>query len=222
MELNNKLYQNIGIHLITTLFTVEKGEVKVLLIKRTNEPFKNYWALPGGAMYNNETLEEGAKRELKEKTGLANINLELINLFDDIKRSNLKRMIGISFLGVINTDGIKLQKETLKTSNALFVPVDKIPNLAYDHNNVIEKSLQSLRKKILESNILKDLLPEEFPLPELQKVYETLLNKKIDRRNFRKKLLNDGVIIDTKKNIVFMGHKPAKLYRFSDSKKQVY
>ena len=110
MELSNKLYKNIGIHVITTLFTVNKGEVKVLLIKRTNEPFKDYWALPGGAMYNNETLEAGAKRELKEKTGLDNIKLELCGVFDDIKRSNLQRMIGISFIGVINIDGLELQR----------------------------------------------------------------------------------------------------------------
>lgn len=216
MELNNKLYKNIGIHVITTLFTVDKGVVKVLLVKRTNEPFNGYWALPGGAMYNNETLEDGAKRELKEKTGLENIKLELGNIFDDVNRSNLQRMIGVSFLGVINTKGIELQKETMKTSNADFFAIDKVPKLAYDHNLVIDKSLVILKEKILKSSILKDLLPEEFTLPELQNVYETLLNKELDRRNFRKKLLNDGIIWAVNKNAVFNGKKPAKLYCFKD------
>lgn len=219
MELSNKLYKNIGIHVITTLFTVNKGEVKVLLIKRTNEPFKDYWALPGGAMYNNETLEAGAKRELKEKTGLDNIKLELCGVFDDIKRSNLQRMIGISFIGVINIDGLELQRETLKTSNADFFSINRVPTLAYDHNEIINKSILILKEKILNSNILKGLLPEEFTLPELQKVYETLLNKKLDRRNFRKKLLNDGIICDVKKDALFNGKKQAKLYRFNDNKK---
>ena len=219
MELSNKLYKNIGIHVITTLFTVNKGEVKVLLIKRTNEPFKDYWALPGGAMYNNETLEAGAKRELKEKTGLDNIKLELCGVFDDIKRSNLQRMIGISFIGVINIDGLELQRETLKTSNADFFSINRVPTLAYDHNEIINKSILILKEKILNSNILKGLLPEEFTLPELQKVYETLLNKKLDRCNFRKKLLNDGIICDVKKDALFKGKKPAKLYRFKDNKK---
>lgn len=216
MELNNKLYKNIGIHVITTLFTVDKGVVKVLLVKRTNEPFNGYWALPGGAMYNNETLEDGARRELKEKTGLENIKLELGNIFDDVNRSNLQRMIGVSFLGVINTKGIELQKETMKTSNADFFAIDKVPKLAYDHNLVIDKSLVILKEKILKSSILKDLLPEEFTLPELQKVYETLLNKELDRRNFRKKLLNDGIIWAVNKDAVFNGKKPAKLYCFKD------
>ena len=219
MELNNKLYKNIGIHVITTLFTVDKGIVKVLLVKRTNEPFNGYWALPGGAMYNNETLEDGARRELKEKTGLENIKLELGNIFDDVNRSNLQRMIGVSFLGVINTKGIELQKETMKTSNADFFAIDKVPKLAYDHNLVIDKSLVILKEKILKSSILKDLLPEEFTLPELQKVYETLLNKELDRRNFRKKLLNDGIIWAVNKDAVFNGKKPAKLYCFKDIEK---
>lgn len=219
MELNNKLYKNIGIHVITTLFTVDKGIVKVLLVKRTNEPFNGYWALPGGAMYNNETLEDGARRELKEKTGLKNIKLELGNIFDDVNRSNLQRMIGVSFLGVINTKGIELQKETIKTSNADFFAIDKVPKLAYDHNLVIDKSLVILKEKILKSDILKDLLPEEFTLPELQKVYETLLNKELDRRNFRKKLLNDGIIWAVNKDAVFNGKKPAKLYCFKDREK---
>ena len=219
MELNNKLYKNIGIHVITTLFTVDKGIVKVLLVKRTNEPFNGYWALPGGAMYNNETLEDGARRELKEKTGLENIKLELGNIFDDVNRSNLQRMIGVSFLGVINTKGIELQKETMKTSNADFFAIDKVPRLAYDHNLVIDKSLAILKEKILKSSILKDLLPEEFTLPELQKVYETLLNKELDRRNFRKKLLNDGIIWAVNKDTIFNGKKPAKLYCFKDIEK---
>lgn len=219
MELNNKLYKNIGIHVITTLFTVDKGVVKVLLVKRTNEPFNGYWALPGGAMYNNETLEDGARRELKEKTGLENIKLELGNIFDDVNRSNLQRMIGVSFLGVINTKGIELQKETMKTSNADFFAIDKVPKLAYDHNLVIDRSLVILKEKILKSSILKDLLPEEFTLPELQKVYETLLNKELDRRNFRKKLLNDGIIWAVNKDAVFNGKKPAKLYCFKDREK---
>ncbi len=216
MELSNKLYKNIGVHVITTLFTVDKGDVKILLVKRTNEPYKDYWALPGGAMYNNETLEVAAKRELKEKTGLVNINVELSGVFDDVKRSNLQRMIGISFLGVINVEGIKLQKETLKTSNADFFPINSIPTLAYDHNKIIDKSILILKEKILNSNILKDLLPDEFTLPELQKVYEKLLNKELDRRNFRKKLLNDGIICDVKKDAIFNGKKPAKLYRFKN------
>ncbi len=221
VEVTNKLYRNIGIHVITTLFTVDKGSIKVLLVKRTNAPYKDYWALPSGALYNNELLCDGCMRELKEKTGLTNINLEFAALFDDINRSDLMRMIGISFIGVINIDGVKLQKETLKTSSCDFFDINQIPKLAYDHNSIISKSIEILKDRILDSNILKDLLPTEFTLPELQSVYETLLNRKLDRRNFRKKLINDGIIEDLNKTVTFKGNRPAKMYRFCDINKKI-
>ena len=221
MEVTHKLYKNIGVHVISTLFTVDKGVIKVLLVKRTNEPYKDFWALPSGALYNNELLVTGAKRELKEKTGLVNIDLEFGTVFDDLDRSELLRMIGISFIGVINIDGIELQKETLKTSSADFFDINSLPTLAYDHNEVIGKSIEMLKDKVLESSILRGLLPMEFTLPELQKVYETLLGKNLDRRNFRKKLLNDGIIEDIHKDALFNGKKPAKMYRFCDDIRKV-
>lgn len=221
MEVTNKLYKNIGVHVISTLFTVDKGVIKVLLVKRTNEPYKDFWALPSGALYNNELLVTGAKRELKEKTGLINIDLEFGTVFDDLDRSELLRMIGISFIGVINIDGIELQKETLKTSSADFFDINSLPTLAYDHNEVIGKSIEMLKDKVLESSILRGLLPMEFTLPELQKVYETLLGKNLDRRNFRKKLLNDGIIEDIHKDALFNGKKPAKMYKFCDDIRKV-
>lgn len=221
MEVTNKLYKNIGVHVISTLFTVDKGVIKVLLVKRTNEPYKDFWALPSGALYNNELLVTGAKRELKEKTGLVNIDLEFGTVFDDLDRSELLRMIGISFIGVINIDGIELQKETLKTSSADFFDINSLPTLAYDHNEVIGKSIEMLKDKVLESSILRGLLPMEFTLPELQKVYETLLGRNLDRRNFRKKLLNDGIIEDIHKDALFNGKKPAKMYKFCDDIRKV-
>lgn len=221
MEITNKLYKNIGVHVISTLFTVDKGVIKVLLVKRTNEPYKDFWALPSGALYNNELLVTGAKRELKEKTGLVNIDLEFGTVFDDLDRSKLLRMIGISFIGVINIDGIELQKETLKTSSADFFDINSLPTLAYDHNEVIGKSIEMLKDKVLESSILRGLLPMEFTLPELQKVYETLLGRNLDRRNFRKKLLNDGIIEDIHKGALFNGKKPAKMYKFCDDIRKV-
>ena len=132
-------------------------------------------------------------------------------------------MIGISFIGVINVNGIELQKETLKTSNADFFEISNIPKLAYDHNKIIETSLEILKSRVLERNILKDLLPKEFTLPEIQEVYETLLNKQFDRRNFRKQLLNKGIIEDVHKNTVYNGKKPAKMYKFcTTNKKDVF
>ncbi len=216
MEVKNKLYQNIGVHVISSIFTVESGNIKVLLIKRTNEPFNGYWALPSGALYNNELLEVGAKRELFEKTGIKNINLKMIGLFDKINRSELMRMIGVSYLGVIDNKRVEIEKITQKTSNADFFKINEIPDLAYDHNEIIQKSLEVLKTKIINSNILKSLFPGEFTLPEVQKVYEAILEKKLDRRNFRKKLLSLNIIEDINQTKKFEGKKPAKLYKFKD------
>lgn len=214
MQINNPLYKNQGIHLISTIFTVEKGITKVLLIKRSNEPFKDYWALPGGALYNNENINDGLKRELREKTGIENIKLDMVNVYGKLDRSPVMRMVAISWMGVIDSNRVSILKETLKTSNADWFNINDIPVLAYDHNEILNDSIDKLKSKIFETDILKNLFNEEFTLPELQKVYETILNKSFDRRNFRKKLINDGVIIDTNKVINFEGKKPAKLYKF--------
>lgn len=218
MELKNPLYKNIGIHVVNSIFTVEDGIVKVLLIKRTNEPFKDYWALPGGGLYNNELVVEGAKRELKEKTGLDNVNLEMYKIFDKVDRSPLKRMIAVAYIGVIDKKKATLLKETSKTSNSDFIDINKIPKLAYDYNEILDGAKEELKSKILTTDILKSLFPEEFTLPELQNVYETILNKEFDRRNFRKKMLSIGLLKDTNKTINYKGKKPAKLYKFNKVK----
>ena len=201
MEIRNPLYQNQGIHVIASIFTIEKGITKVLLIKRKNEPYKDLWALVGGALYNNENIEEGLEREIKEKTGLEGINFTLCNVFGNKNRSPIMRMVAISYLGVIDSTKVSLKKETLKTANAEWFPIDKIPDLAYDHNQILENALQNLKQLILNTDILKNLFPIEFVLPELQNVYESILNKKFDRRNFRRKLINDNIIIDIKMGV---------------------
>lgn len=214
MQINNPLYKNQGIHLISAIFTVDKGDTKVLLIKRKNDPYKDMWALPGGALYNNEDLESGLNRELKEKTGIENIKLSMFNVYGKLNRSPVFRMVAIGYIGVIDSNRVKVLKETIKTSNADWFNIKNIPKLAYDHNEILNDALEILKEKIFETDILKNLFNDEFTLPELQKVYETILNKKFDRRNFRKKLINDEVIIDINKSINFEGKKPAKLYKF--------
>lgn len=214
MEVNNPLYKNQGIHLISTIFTVEDGITKVLLIKRKNNPYKDYWTLVGGALYNNEDLIDGLKRELKEKTGIENIKLDMFNVYGKLNRSPVFRMVAVGYIGVIDREKLSLIKETLKTSNADWFNIECIPTLAYDHNEILNDAVNKLKEKIYEKDFLKDLFPSEFTLPELQKVYETILGEKLDRRNFRKKLLNLDLIEDTLKEKKFDGNKPAKLYKF--------
>lgn len=216
MQVNNPLYKNIGIHVICSLFTVDKGEVKILLIKRKNEPFKDKWALVGGALYNNETVEEGIRREIFEKTGLKNVDLYLSNVESEVNRSPLKRMVAINFIGLIDKES-SILKDTEKTSNADWFIIDNINDLAYDHEKILKIARQNLKKLVLSSSALKSLFKDGFTMPELQKTYETILYKKFDRRNFRKKILSLGLIKESNKTEIFEGKKPAIKYEFNDS-----
>ncbi len=216
LEVNNKLYKNQGIHVITCLFTVENGIVKVLLIKRKNKPFYGQWALTGGALYNNESLEYGAYRELKEKTGITDVNIKQFKAFGKIDRSPQMRMVAIGFIGVIDSKRVQILRESRNTEDADWFTLDNIPKLAYDHNEILEDAIIELRKEIIKSNILKSLFPDGVTMPELEMTYEAILNKKFDRRNFRKKMLGLDLLIDTNKLGKFGGNKPAKIYKFKE------
>ena len=219
MEIKNPLYRNQGMHVICSIFTVDKGITKVLLIKRKNNPFNGMWALTGGALYNNEDLIDGMKREIQEKTGITDIDLYLSNVFGKVDRSPVMRMVAITYIGIIDNKRVSILNETLKTSNADWFSIESIPELAYDHNEILDKAIETLRDKITCTDILKSLFPDGFVIPEIQKAYETILDKKYDRRNFRKKLLNTGLLIDTYKEKVFDGTKPAKIYKFKNIKR---
>lgn len=216
MTIDNPKYKNQGIHVMAAIFTVDKGITKILLVQRKNEPFYGMWALPGGALYNDEDLGSGMNRELFEKTGLTIPNLKLCNVFGKVDRSPCMRMVGVSYLGVIDQKSVKLLTDTIKTSNADWFPIDEIPSLAYDHIEIIKDALEKLREQIVESDILKGLFPDKFTFPEIQMVYEAILETKYDRRNFRKKLLSLDLIEDTLETSTFVGKRPAKLYRFKD------
>lgn len=215
MELKNPLYKNIGIHVICSLFTVDKGQVKVLLIRRKKEPFRDMWALVGGALYNNETVEDGIRREIFEKTGLENVDLYFSNVESCIDRSPLKRMVAINYIGVIDKSN-SILKDTEKTSNADWFNLASVSDLAYDHEKILKVARENLKKLITSSNVLKGLFLNGFTLPELQKTYEAILEKKFDRRNFRKKILSLGLIKDANTTEIFEGKKPAKKYIFNE------
>ena len=214
MEINNRLYKNQGIHVISTIFTVDNGEVKVILLKQKKQPFKNNWLLVGGALYNNESLINGMKREIYEKTGINDIMLYYSDTFDMVYRSNDFRMIAISYIGFISKEMLNKNKDNLKIDDSNLISINKMPTLEYDHNQIFNKALENLKKYILKTDILKNLFSDGFTLPELQEVVELILDKKFDRRNFRKKVL--PIIEDTGKKINYKGTKPGKIYVFKE------
>ena len=218
MRVENKLYKNQGIHVISSIFTIENGIVKVLLVKRRNEPFKDYWALVGGALYNNESIEDGIKREIFEKSGLEDVKLHEVGVFDELGRTQTinMRMIAVTYLGLVDSSKVQIIKENVNTKDVAWFNIKSVPNLAFGHNEILNKALEKLKDLIVLSDILKALLPNEFTMPELQKIYEGILDKTFDRRNFRKKILSLNIVDDTNKEVSINGKKPSKLYKFKD------
>lgn len=214
MEVNNPKYRNQGIHVVCSIFTVDKGVTKVLLIRRKNEPFKGMWALAVGALYNDEELIDGLKREIKEKTGIENIHMEMANVYSKVDRSPVMRMVAISYIGIVDKNKLSILKETLKTVDCDWFPLNRIPKLAYDHNEILIDAAKLLKERIKKTDMLRYLYPSGFTMPEIQKVYESILGVSFDRRNFRKKLLSLGFIKGTNKTERFEGKKPAKIYEF--------
>ena len=153
---------------------------------------------------------------MEVKTGIKDIEIKQFRTFGKVDRSPVMRMIAVGFIGVIDSTRVKILRETGTTSNADWFPIDKIPPLGYDHEEILTSALMELRKQIVKSNILKSLFPNGVTMPELQKTYEAILNKKLDRRNFRKKMLSLDLIEDTNSLDKFEGNKPAKVYKFKD------
>ncbi len=219
MEVNNPLYKNQGIHAIISIYTVENGVVKVLLIKRKNNPYNGMWGLVGGAVYNNEDLLDGVYRELKEKVGISDIDIYFSAVHGKKDRSPVMRMLATSFIGIIDYKSTEIIKETLNTSDADWVDIKQVPKLAYDHNEIFEHSFETLKKLINTTDILKSLFKDGFTLPELLKTFESITGEEYDRRNFRKKLLNSNLIKATNKTRNFEGSKPAIVYMFNKIQK---
>lgn len=219
MRYDHPLYQNQGIHTVNAIFTVEKGILKVLLVKRSNEPFKDMWALVSGALYNNETFEEGTAREIAEKTGLKNVVTQKFEVYSALDRSPVMRMLAIANICVISSTYQEFVKDTRNTHEASWFDVKEVPQLAFDHTQILQDAVFYLKEQIYKTDIVKALLPTEFTIPNLQAVYEAVLCTTFDRRNFSKKMLSLGLLKDLNKQEEISGKKPAKLYSFKNSMK---
>ncbi len=204
---------NNKIEVLINLFTFDKGEIKVLLFKKHDDPFKGYWMLPSNLMLNKETLEECANATLEEKLGVSNIYKETCDVFSDVDRIPDTRIVGISVMGVIDT--VKFNQLNVKDEYEWF-NINSIPKTIYDNGIIIENTILRLKKQLLNTKLLKIFFPGDFTFPELQRLFEQILNKKLDRRNFRKKILKLDIIEETNEKNVSMTGRPAKLYVFKD------
>ncbi len=195
------------------LFTVEDERLKVLLIRRDLPPFRGRWALPGGFVRMNESLDQAARRELLEEAGVEVRWLEQLYTFGDVDRDPARRAITVTYFALIDARKLSLHAGTDATSAAWF-PIDELPRLAFDHGRIVEYALERLRYKTEYAPVAFQLLPREFTLTELQAVYETILDRELDKRNFSRKVLGLGILEPTGEERREGRGRPAARYRF--------
>jgi 8-oxo-dGTP diphosphatase len=193
------------------IFSLLDSSLRVLLIKRGISPFKGRMAIPGGFVPEHESLERAALRELKEETGVREVFLEQLYSFGEPRRDPRGRVVSVAYYALIPGD--RKLKAGSDAAVAAWFPVNKLPPLAFDHRRIVDYARERLRNKLEYTSVGFQLLPRKFSLPELQAVYETILNKELDKRNFRKKMDLLG-ILKPLNEWRRTGRKPARLYTF--------
>ena len=195
------------------LFTLRAEKLQLLLIRRRNPPFQGGWALPGGFLDLDEDLNDCAKRELEEETGIKDIYLEQLYTFGKHQRDPRERVISVAYYALIASDRITLKPASDATEAAWFA-LDELPKLAFDHREIVQKAHERLVAKLEYSTIAFQFMPQQFTLSELQTVYETIRAETLDKRNFRKWILARNLVEATGLERRVGSHRPAQLFNF--------
>jgi len=191
--------------------------LQVLLIRRMNSPFQNSWAFPGGFVRVDEELETAAHRELVEETGVKCGFLEQLYTFGRVDRDPRERVISVAYFALVKVTDHQVRAAT-DASDAKWWPTKSLPDLAFDHDTILNVAIHRLRGKIRYQPIGFELMPEKFSLTQLQQFYEIVLERPLDKRNFRKKILSLDILIDCKAKQTGVSHRAANLYRFDKKK----
>ena len=210
------------------ILTIRNNDLKLLLIRRKGPPYEGMWAIPGGFIEMNEGLEAAALRELKEETGVEQVYIEQLYTFGEPERDPRTRVITVSYLALVEASQIKKLEAGSDADRAEWFSAYDLPDLAFDHHQIAGYALNRVRSKLEYTNIAYQLLPEKFTLTELQRVYEIILNEKLDKRNFRKRLSikerepvakhadKDFMLEELDETRPGGNYGPTKLYRFID------
>ncbi|MES2570830.1 MAG: NUDIX domain-containing protein [Verrucomicrobiota bacterium] len=210
-------YSRAALTVDCVVFGFDESELKVLLIRRGIAPFLDKWALPGGFVRVEETVDEAARRELSEETGLKNVFLEQLYTFGAVDRDPRERVVSVAYFALVKLDEHPA-KGASDASDAGWFPVSSPPSLAFDHATILKTALLRLRGKVRYEPIGFELLPKKFTLSQLQHLYEAVLQMEVDKRNFRKKILSMDLLVPLDEQIRLGAHRPAQLFRF-DAKK---
>ncbi|WP_407403998.1 NrtR DNA-binding winged helix domain-containing protein [Chryseobacterium sp.] len=197
----------------------DKKDLQILLIKRKIDPYKGGWALPGGLVLEDENLDDAVKRELQEEAGIKPDFLEQLYTFGNVGRDPRNRVVSVAYLGLVNPSYHQLFADS-DAEDAQWFDINALPTLAFDHQEIIDRALERLRSKLQYQPIGFNLLREEFPFSDLERLYSTILGKEIDRRNFRKKILSFELLTPTLLQKKEGSGRPAKLFTFNKNKYQ--
>lgn len=216
MEAKNKFCYEYPHPAVTTDCVIFGYDVKeglsILLVERGLDPYKGHWAFPGGFMRIDEDAETGAKRELKEETGLETAYVEQFGCFTDVNRDPRERVITIAFFALIKKSEVKGGDDA---SDARWFPIDNVPPLAFDHDRILRVALSRLKQQIHFEPIGFELLPEVFTMPQLQDLYESILEVSFDRRNFANKMVKTGVLVEAQPRDPKAPSRTPSKYRFN-------
>jgi 8-oxo-dGTP diphosphatase len=199
----------------SVVFGLDDDDLKVLLIRRGMDPFPGRWALPGGFVHMDETVEEAARRELREEAGIDRAVLEQFHVFSGVDRDPRERVVSVAHVALVKLSDHAVRAAT-DAREAAWFGVDDLPSLAFDHDTIVEMAIGRLRTKVTQTPIGIELLPKKFTLTQLQRVYEKVLDREIDKRNFRKKVLATGLLIETDEVEQDVAHRAARLFRFDE------
>jgi 8-oxo-dGTP diphosphatase len=199
------------------VFGVDADDLRVLLIQRGLAPFEGQWALPGGFVRIDETLEDAARRELEEETGLGKVFLEQLYTFGAADRDPRERVVSVAYYALVNLRDHHVHAAT-DARDAAWFGVNDVPRLAFDHADILQTALERLRGKLRYQPIGFELLPKRFTLTQLQNLYELVLERELDKRNFRKRVLAMDLLVETDELERDVAHRAARLYRFDESK----
>ena len=194
------------------IYSLSHGTLQCLLVQVKEGSFAGRWAFPGGLVGAEESLDQAAEREIFERTGVKQSYIEQLYTFGRPERDPALRVVSASYVALVPNPSIVLDPAP-RYADIKWFPASRLPQLAYDHDQVGRLALQRLRSKLQYTNIVYSLLPKEFTLGELQEVYETILHRRLDRRNFRKKILALGLLKKLPKKRRGT-HRPAALYAF--------
>lgn len=206
---NPKFY--VGVDCI--IFGFEKGQLSLLLLQRDFEPAKGQWSLMGGFVQENESADDAAKRVLYELTGLNDVYMEHIGAFGEIHRDPGERVISLAYYALVNIN--EYDRELVQRHNAHWVNIEELPDLIFDHNQMVEKARTAMKEKASTAPIGFNLLPELFTLTQLQSLYEAIYGETMDKRNFRKRIADMGFIEKTDKIDKTGSKRGASLYKFN-------